>query len=42
MKIRLVAAEMVHANGRTGIQTERETDTEKEANSLYSQFCKRA
>jgi hypothetical protein len=40
MKIRLVGAEMVYSDGWTGVETDRQTDTEEEANSLYSQLCK--
>ena len=39
MKIRLVGAEVAYSDGWTGIETDRQTDTEEEANSLYSQFA---
>ena len=40
MKIRPVGAELLHANGRTDRQTD--TDRHDEANSRFSQVCKRA
>jgi hypothetical protein len=38
IKIRVVGAEVFHADGRTG----RRTDRHDEANSRFSQFCERA
>jgi len=40
-KIRPVS-ELFHADGRTGRQTNRNTDRLDEANSHFSQFCQRA
>jgi len=41
MKIRPVGAELFHADGRIDRGTDRQTDTRDEANSHFSQFCKR-
>jgi hypothetical protein len=38
MKIRPVGAELFHADGQTG----RQTDSHAKANSRFSQFCERA
>ena len=38
MKIRLVGAELLHADGRT----DRQTDKHDEANSRFSQVCEHA
>ena len=40
MKIRVVRAELLHADGRTDRQTDRQRHDE--ANSCFSQFCERA
>jgi Holliday junction resolvase-like predicted endonuclease len=39
IKIRLVGAELFHADGRTGRQTDRQTDRHVEANSHFLQFA---
>jgi len=39
MKIHLVGAELLHADGRTEGRTDVRTDRHDEANSGFSQFC---
>jgi len=41
MKILLVGVELFHADGQTGRQTDRQKGRYEEANSNFSQFCKR-
>ena len=39
MKIRLLRAELFHADGRTDGWTDRQTGRHDEANSRFSKFC---